>query len=261
MVGVDEAFEIPARSFRNANRHINTIGRIIRNFSESKPYEYFIVEDDAPGTFVHAVRQIRGPDEDIGVIAFDAINNLRSSLDHSMYASVRALRAREPTYPNAIEFPFGKDEKDARRKLRSKSEVHPEVFEAALRFKPYSGGDRLLHGLDTVRNIKNHRIILDFTLGVQNLAVSSAHFVGDSNSSTLSIEQPRWNEREKRLDLFRSGSIIKAPKIDIGVRVLFDNFSPFNGESLYDILISMLGKVSDVLSDIEDVTTQIISRR
>lgn len=114
------------------------------------------------------------------LIVFDLTQNLRSALDHAVYASTNVLTGYEGE--GGTKFPFGdtpeaaKD--DAKKKCRK---VPPEMVDYLLTFKPHADGNPVLYGLNKLRNTKSHRVLV--TDSVASTKVTTA--IVDKAETTL----------------------------------------------------------------------------
>lgn len=105
------------------------------------------------------------------VVLYDVVNTLRSALDHAVYEASVRLGHPDPTN---TQFPFGDDATQVAARIGSTRKgtggwfdgIAPELDECLKGIKPHRGpgGDRVLWGLNKLRNIKNHRkmVRLDF---------------------------------------------------------------------------------------------------
>ncbi|MET3692330.1 hypothetical protein [Methylobacterium goesingense] len=261
MITIEEAFDSTSRLFIRADQHVEQIGIDTRAFTDSDPYEIILEHDEDRGDYVHKARIVRAPISDFSVLLYEAVNAFRSCLDHSIYASTRVLLGREPERPDLLEFPFGRDEKDARRKIRPKSEADPEIIELAMSFRPYVGGDDLLYSLDKMRNIKSHRTLIDCALDVKGLTVIGGTFVSAGPHPALSTFRPFWDHSKKELVLFRSGQPVSEYNVEISTRVVFSQASPSPGEDIYRRLYAIMRKVQGILVIIEAETDRIVRSR
>lgn len=261
MVSIDEAFDGTSRLFSRADQHVKSIRDALEAFSKARPYVRVVDFDPNRGDYAHKIKLIEEPEEDIGLLVFEASNALRSSLDHAIFASTRVLLGREPTRPELLEFPFGRDEEGARSKLRSGNETDPKIFELAMSFKPYEGGDSLLMGLNKLRNIKNHRTLLEFAIALGSMTLSGGHFVSTGPHPALSLGQSEWDRSKKELTLFRAGEAKSDYDLDVAVKVVFNDASPFPGRDVYEQMCDLLRTVRRILVAIDDETERLIGSR
>lgn len=110
----ESPFEGAYRKIRRARKHLGELDEKIRVFTNTEPYAV-VVEFDTQAT-KHPVRLRRqgdaAPSPQLPLIAGDAIHNLRTSLDHLVYALGERGGGAGPT----TGFPVIKDPKDFRLK-------------------------------------------------------------------------------------------------------------------------------------------------
>ena len=248
--------------------HVLKIEKLVKEFSASKPYELVSDVDIVSGEYVHKVRLIKPLPTEIALLTFDAIHALRAVLDQAIFASGCVLLGREPT---GTKFPFGVDREAARKDAyRKKSEADPDIIEAALDCEPFDVGDRLLRKLNELRNMKHHRMLAAASLRAGSLTVQGGTFVSRSYYPALTIgngtsqtgrSNPVWNSATQELILFRSGSIERKPHVDVEVVVSFGDETPFEGERIMSVLLSIGRKIEHALSAIEAKTNQLAQAR
>lgn len=109
----------PKLKIERAKRHIHDLHSAIVTFIQSKPYQMF-EEDNPDGVSKNIKVQLSGRiPSDIGLIAADAVHNLRVSLDQ---IACRLAEANGASSTAGVYFPFGKDaqifEAEIKRKIK-----------------------------------------------------------------------------------------------------------------------------------------------
>ena len=145
-----------------ADKHITDLAEALRIFHEQGDRQ-FIAFQRNPQTGEQIFKVVRVPEVPlaISVIIGDALNNLRSTLDHLVYALV-AKRIAPKIPPNYVSFPIA-DSPDKyvsteyRRKIEMAGEKAIKRIDA---LKPYKGGNDLLWQLGKLNNVDKHRLLL-----------------------------------------------------------------------------------------------------
>lgn len=121
-----------------ANEHIGNFEREFVSFKESNPYRFNAKRDPNTRELVYYIENTVITPHRFALIAGDAIQNLRSALDHLVWRLVEA-NSGTPTRNN--EFPISEDAKNYKanspRKVKG---MRPEAKEAIDAIEPYKGG-------------------------------------------------------------------------------------------------------------------------
>lgn len=128
---------------------------------------YYRVEcEDDPQTGNHIYKLATAPplDADIPLIAGDAIQNLRSALDHIAYRLVCVGTDSDGPF-DKVYFPIGELPKEFKARIRAIKKCLPTGTEEALRqIEAYPGGKgEVLWQIHRLNNIDKHRLLLTLT--------------------------------------------------------------------------------------------------
>ena len=148
----------PKLKIERAKRHIHDLHSVIVTFIQSNPYRMF-EEDNPDGVSKNIKVQLRGriPD-DIGLIAADAVHNLRVSLDQM---ACRLAEANGVSSTAGVYFPFGKDAQIFEAQIKEKiKKLHPDAIDMIRGLKAYPGGNDLLWSLNELDITDKHREIV-----------------------------------------------------------------------------------------------------
>ncbi|MGI9071715.1 MAG: hypothetical protein ACR2JB_10465 [Bryobacteraceae bacterium] len=147
-----------------AKEHIGDLNARIGIFNEAGPYSVIREEDAQTGDIVFYVRIKSDIPLSFAAIIGDAVQNLRSSLDHLAYQLVLA-NSGTPTKRTAFPIAESPEKYEALdpRKVEGMSETAVKKIHA---LHPYRGGNDAIWMLDELNNIDKHRLLL---------AVGSAH--------------------------------------------------------------------------------------
>lgn len=187
-----DPFESPRALLRRAVEHIQELEARFRTFIAREPYAHFVRPDLQTGRNAHGVRFVEAVPTTITVVAYDAVNTLRSTLDHAVYASAVALGHSDP---RSTKFPFADTEANVRRYA---ADGHPDeaMQEHLAKLAPHSqeGGNHLLWALNKLRNLKNHRKLVQFEMHIRDLKASD--MISFGGGVKMSYE---WNTEHDEL--------------------------------------------------------------
>jgi hypothetical protein len=165
---VPDPFDLVEAKIDRAGEHIDVLYNEIRDWAKVNPYS---VETEPKGQSTHHrlnVRLHRVPDvRRWGLLFGDAVNNLRSSLDHLVYAlAIRASGQDPPPDSNRLQFLILDDpsawQAQSRRRLGPLSDQMRTAIEAV---QPYKlGSQNLAHSsvlwwIGELDNAAKHRMI------------------------------------------------------------------------------------------------------
>jgi hypothetical protein len=186
-------------------------------------------------------------------IVFDITNNLRSALDHAVFAGTFELTGREL---DKTKFPFGDTEKDARDDAKRRCrDVPSELVDFLLALKPHRSGNPLLYGLNKLRNTKSHRVLIPFA------AQPTIAGMGEPTPGTSVAHE--WDPSTGRF----KASLHLAPEVEGGAVIfnfrleLLIGTGALRGEPALRLFNRMLGEVERVVSAIEAETARLLRER
>jgi hypothetical protein len=172
--------------FNRANKHISDLEALWAACRESHPSGIRIERDPQSGDVTYFVGDITPIPVEASLIAGDALQNLRSALDHLALAMMRKSKANISTQSGFPIFDSAEDYADPKRGAARKiGGIHDLALQEIDRLKPYKGGNEKLWFLHRLNNIDKHRLLL--TVG---------HYVA---ASTLSPSEKRKYNAAYRL--------------------------------------------------------------
>ncbi len=214
-----------------AKKHLDDFNSIESGFVSDKPYRTFSENDPETGEELLKIAVGKAP-EDLSPIAFDIVNCLRSTLDHAVFDSARAIGGKPK--PKFTKFPFGKTQAQAKSNLdRYKdSEVPKAIRPFLIAFEPYEGGKHALWELNEIRNGKIHRILQSIALVGQGVGTGNGH-IGYASFNPVS----EWDDVKGELTFCRVGPGAKYnTKMHPTIQVIFDDVPRFSGQPAAKIL-------------------------
>lgn len=159
------------RKIERATRHISELDIEIKSFRSRLPQPYIPEARRDPQTrtvVYYASADVPETPLTISLIAGDAIQNIRSALDHLAYqlftiGSPGSIAGRHVYFP--VSESAEKYRCEAPRKVKG---MRPDAIKAINALKPYKGGNDLLWNLHRLSNIDKHRMLV--TTGAAHVA-------------------------------------------------------------------------------------------
>jgi hypothetical protein len=161
-----------------AEHHIRNLQSAIGAFNASKPYEVAPQRELHTRKLIYYASRIDDVPRTIACIAGDAIQNLRSAIDHLVYELYRvANTTRKP--PTRIGFPIFEDATKYKTYSRRKVEgIRQDAIDAIDAIEPYKGGKgEQLWVLHELNNIDKHRFVTTIVAAHRGLDIG-AHLSG-----------------------------------------------------------------------------------
>jgi hypothetical protein len=206
-----------------AREHITDLDSAIHDFFHSKPYQVS-TKRDATRRLIYFVSSVKPTPTRFATIAGDAIQNLRSALDHLAW-QLFLIGTRGTADGNRVYFPIAHDAITYNAKLRKLSCMRHDAITTLNTIQPYKGGtEHTLWVLHKLNNIDKHRLLV--TVG----SVYQSFNVGKYMTSRLQ----------------RKATGIPFPKVDLYVRPA-DNLFPLKvGDELFiDAIDAQVNKEMD----------------
>lgn len=230
-----------------AQSQINDLDAGIKRFFADKPWTTIVEPNVEETEYVHKFRFTKLFDPALKVIAADAANNLRHSLDHVV---AECTRLNGPQQIRGASFPFAStaarlEELLARKKL---SRVPPEVLAYLRALNPYPGGNDRLYALSQISGRNKHWSLTPvFT---QTHGIKVIH----SDGRQWMVATDNWAAGpEDYLELFTSAQPNENYHVSILITVRFDDIDALNKAHPVSALRDLAGVVNDVINDCEAI--------
>jgi hypothetical protein len=195
---VTHPFDSPRRTLQRAKHHIRDLDQVVRAFSDGQPRPWSYVTDtesQAPNT-VYKIRFHTPPPADAACIIFDAVNNLRATLDQIGYS---AAIASGKTDPSGTNFPFGDDPAGVERvfkRNRAHLTLPPQIMDLFRSVEPYKDGSgQLLWAVNKLCNTKKHSKL------VPTMITEAWAFTEDADGTPIGTLDDNWMPNEGELIL------------------------------------------------------------
>jgi hypothetical protein len=172
-----------------AKKHIADLQEEVGRFIESEPYGVAIKRDPQSRKLIYYVSSVKSTPVCLPLIAGDAIQNLRSALDHLAYQIVSSDTGDAPPNPTKIDFPIAdsadKYNSAKGEKLKGATRASIDAIDA---LKPFKGGNDALWSLSRLNNIDKHRLL--FTVGSYAAGVHLVDFIVSAGARTQAEMAP-----------------------------------------------------------------------
>jgi len=239
----DDPFESPKLLLDGARRHIAAFEKGVEDLRIQR-----WADPQSPGDGIRVIPGFKVAPQ-MKQIAFDLIQNLRSALDHAVFASTFVLTGYDGE--GGTKFPFGDAKKDAiddaKRKCRK---VPPAMVEYLLAFEPYAEGNPILHGLNRLRNTKSHRVLVP--VSAFSSKVTTARAKSAKNTSYAWQGLTKGIEKAVHEFEFPPGTEANIFRLEVSIGT-----GTFAGEPALGVFNRMFGEVERVVSAIEAETIRL----
>jgi hypothetical protein len=243
----EDPFESPRLLLAGAARHIDAFRLRVEDLRKSDWKDLSGGVDDQGVIMVKTNVEVPA---DMKQIVFDVTNNLRSALDHAVFASTLALTGEER---NQTKFAFGDTpaelEGDSRRRCR---DVPREISDFLLKFEAHREGNRDLWGLNKLRNTKSHRVLVPFGANVSMVGMGEPT-AGTAVKYEWDPATGRFRAEMQRAEGVPVGAVIFAFRLEILIGT-----GAFRGEPALGVFERMSSEVERVVSAIDAETTRLL---
>jgi hypothetical protein len=176
-----------------ARKHIADLEPILKAFNAGNPYGIAATRDSMRKP-VYTVTKVTPTGPDAATTAGDALQNLRSALDHLAFTVVTLGRGAQPIDPRNVAFPIVDDRTKYLGLRNSRLQgARQNALDAVDKIEPWRGGKgEILWRLSELNNIDKHRLLI--TVGSFNSGVDIGRFLSRQISTSWAgafPEQPR----------------------------------------------------------------------
>ncbi|MCH9806944.1 MAG: hypothetical protein K0U74_04365 [Alphaproteobacteria bacterium] len=240
----------------SASDHISDLDAKLSAFFVEKNTARIIDYDRDSGQDVYKVRLIAQIPGKTRTLTKNALEDLRSALDHAVYAS--AITLRPGTQPSRTAFPFAHDAAGVHERLnRDLVDIPPEIRTLVEEFRPHQNGNALLWALNNTRNTQTHRLLVP--LGT--VALGTVLGIGYAELQPPSqIGYSKWDPAKNEVEYMRlgSGSTFEHT-VDVTFQAVFgDAASTVLGQPVIPMLNAFRCEVESVVRAIEAETEKLL---
>jgi hypothetical protein len=141
-----------------AKEHITDLERELRSFLDTKPYEVGTKRDPQTRKLIYYLTGVKDTPSRVASITGDALQNLRSSLDHLAW---QLVLANSCSPGNGTGFPIAESAmKYKQLRARNVQGMSQAAIKAIDAIKPYKGGNDALWRIHELNRIDKHRTVV-----------------------------------------------------------------------------------------------------
>src|SRR5262249_38393088 len=144
-----------------AKKHFLELEAAENSFHQSKPYRFRFEGNPQTGERDYYLAEAEPIPEELSLIIGDALNNLRSALDHTAYQLACVGAGAIKPFPN-VKFPTGDNEKQYRhQRAKALKGMRQDAVKAIDALEPYAGGKgEHFWQLARLNNFDKHRLLI-----------------------------------------------------------------------------------------------------
>ena len=247
-------FESPKLKLARAKKYVDDLERERDRFVDEHPWSH-VVEANLDGSRKeYKIKFTRDFPDAFGDFTSNALQNLRSALDHAANASARAAGVSDP---RSAYFPFGNDPKGLEDGIKGRcKDVLPDIVTVIRRFKPYRTGNPnpILWAINNTANVDKHAIVHPMAGCVDSVKLSGP----DATCRPLLIHPPRWDGAKNEI-IYAVSTPDFNPNynVDIKIDIAFGEIGVVDGHPAAGLLKAMIHEVQNVLVAIEAETRKL----
>lgn len=236
-----------------ARLRIDELLALQKAFWHTKPGKFERTHDPELKKHFHWFKPLEPLPERSSVLASDAIEKLRHSLDHGFTASSELTYGEKS---RKVFFPFGSSEIEFKRRCAEMGRfVSPEVLEVADIFMPFAGGNDLLYGL-TLSNATKHRKLVDAALSCLPGSLFMQGMLGNGNIEMIIKATVPGPDEGLLLAISDEAADATISNGKIAMEILFAaGVEHFGGLPALDTLYDLAELVELIINEIEGATT------
>jgi hypothetical protein len=227
-----------------AKMHIDELNGLIDGFVNENPWTFDVDRQSKPGYCLHKIRFTKPFPELWPCILFDAVNNLRSTLDQCGYATAVASGASRTKF---TKFPIGDDLSGLDKDIKGWCKDIPQDISTLFRrFEPYKGGNgSAIWAINKICNAKKHCALMPLEITNKTFTI-----VGDlpEELRPLPNSRPIWNAEKREVTML---AVPAATNIQINGHFTFsvgiEGIESFEDVPIGRLLGSAFDKARDVL--------------
>jgi hypothetical protein len=247
-------FDSPRLTLKRAMHHIDDLAAQIIEFRREAPWSLVVVESETESPKkVHKLKFDKPLPETWACIVFDAVNNLRATLDQIGYGSAIASGKAEPEGTN---FPFGKDAdgvENVLRKNKADRSLPPDIIDLFRSVEPYEKGNgQILWAINKLCNAKKHCALVPTRItGAQ---ANFTAWVPDDTVAGTGLGGSNWMPNELELILMVLPPDIN-PKItgNLSINISVDTLEIVRNKPIVGVLRGAVDTINGLLISAEAI--------
>ena len=238
-----------------AEKHILDLQLALKVFRDSSPYEVVRDSQTHMGEFVYRVAKVEPTPPNVMLIAGDAIQNLRSTLDHLIWQLVKANG--QPTNRH-LGYPIFPDHESYVAGVNGKIQgVVAGVANVIDGTNPYKGGNDQFWLLDKLNNIDKHRVLIGTGWFFENVQVGSSAPWGEAVASGyvatakhFTVQPVNRSRPLKAGDVLHTTGVDLGEKVKFGLEVAFDEPQVVRGEAVLETIKGFASLVDQTINQL-----------
>jgi hypothetical protein len=232
--------------FSRANEHILAFEERQRAFLKAKEWSDIIERDPDGANYLHKIRFTKTfPGHDLALLATEAIEHLRASLDHASYAVAVASGIATP---KSAYFPFAQDAAGLHNVIKGRcKDIPPDIVTLFCSFKPYKGGNNILYALNSVCIANKHRELTQMDI-IPDIIINKIQAVSVLGPVNVTVPQLIWDRRKNEIIYLivpANPTPLTNPDVVITLNIAFDEI--IGGKTAVAVLRDMASEVDRIL--------------
>lgn len=241
-----DIFESSKLRLSRANEHILAFKERQSAFLKAKEWSDIIESDASGANYLHKVRFTKPfPGNDFAIIATEAIEHLRASLDHAAYAVAVASGIAAP---KSAYFPFAQDAAGLQTVIKGRCKDIPSgIVTLFCSFQPYKGGNNLLFALNSVCIANKHRELTQMDI-IPDITINKIQAESIYGPINVTVPQLEWDSRKNEITYLivpANPTPLTYTDVVITLNIAFDEI--IGGKTAIAVLNDMAGIVESIL--------------
>ena len=249
----DDLFHSPKRRLAGAKEHFGDVKAGLEAFIAEKPYAR-VIERNARGLEEHKVKLTNDIPDRITDFAYDTIEDLRSSLDQTVYSV--GMACHSTIKPDLMQFPIADEPAHVENLIRGKlQDFPPNILSLFRSFKPYKTGNSIIWALNRIRRQSYHRLMIPVGTAIHKAQINSAYI---SSPHPAEFPAPFWDrgKNEMIVAITGPGSNLQYD-IQLSFFVAFGPVEGVAGKPVFQTLKAMTREVERIVMATEAETRRL----
>lgn len=244
-------FSSPRMRIARAKEHIRNLDCRVKRFFDAKPYARVTERDDDGINDLHKVKLTKAFPAGVTSVAAEAIEGLRSALDHAAFATAVLSGVK---HSKSAYFPISSSATELDSVIKGRCKDVPSGIISLFRsFNPYKGGNDLIWALNSACNTSKHGIIVPVGMAAAGMHIN--HMV---ISGSGAIPAPVWNSEKNEIVFASTGPDTQFQyDLNISFFVAFGEVDGIGGQPAVPILDAFASEVNRIVLAIESEAKRI----
>lgn len=246
-----DPFQSSYRRISRATKHMHELDKKIHKFFKKKPYEEVIEDDKSGKTKLYKIKLTKQIPSGFTDLAVEAIEGLRSALDHATYATAILSGKSDPRHTY---FPISESETELDNVIKGRCKDVPlDIITVCRSFKPYKGGNTAVFVLNQLCNINKHRLIHPIGMAHAETKIQQMHITTGDFAFFIND----WNREKNELLFARTAPNSKLQYcIKFSFSIVFGAPDAMGDQPVIPVLRRIADEVKLIVTTIESVAKQ-----